>query len=106
MTAPPVTRPTPRATYVDTTATTVIPTNHQTAKTSRPDADPSVSTIPGIAIPAITFRLLLFRVSLTTAAPRPCSARRTAVSTFGRLVREARTSVPVTTSETPHRWPR
>ena len=44
-------------------------------------------------------------VSLTTAAPRPCAARRSAATTFGIPVNVASTRAPIATFDTPHRSP-
>ena len=64
-------------------ATTVIPSSHhaENACDARGGADRDEEA--GMASPARMLRLFELNASLTTAAPRPWSASRTAVSTFG-----------------------
>src|SRR5262249_40084494 len=92
--------------YARAIESTVIPSRNHTEKRSTPDVTVSDTTSEGSASPASTLRLLLSSASLTTAAPRPCNASRTAVSTLGRLVSDASTRVPITMSETPQWLPR
>ena len=54
----------------------------------------------GMRTPPVRLIVLLASVSVTSASPRPLRPSRTAVKAFGRLVRTASTSSPVTVSDT------
>ena len=80
----------------------IVTASIQTKSSSNPaGARAAVTNSAGTTIPNARLMVLLFRVSETSASPRPARPSRIAVEALGRLVMVARISRPTSGRGTP-----